>query len=283
MNCDHAFDEMTRTDLAPSPELEQHLRQCPRCREMSEILSPVLSGLKRENELLQQHVSGTSIAPAQKPVRSRVVSSDSLPHTPHFLSRSHQVGALWLKVAAVFFAGFGVVIGTLLVQAQFAARSSSPATLFPATAADCTWLNRDNVSDSTPRTITLTCIACHIPARELQSLRDEDAAIETRTTHRLDFLSHLVVRNERSDRNEAAASLVTEQQPRSFVTGGLAHRLRSSAPGLAQLGQHEVTHRHGSDCRTAGGDVASPMPGFEHAIDRGFNVAGFVFEFQGVA
>ena len=35
MNCDEAFDALTATDSRSSDELQQHLLNCPRCREMN--------------------------------------------------------------------------------------------------------------------------------------------------------------------------------------------------------------------------------------------------------
>ena len=40
MNCDQAFDHMTSSAAGESPALREHLANCPRCREMREVLSP---------------------------------------------------------------------------------------------------------------------------------------------------------------------------------------------------------------------------------------------------
>ena len=42
MICDEAFEQLTDPALANRDELEQHLQQCPRCRDMAEVLSPAL-------------------------------------------------------------------------------------------------------------------------------------------------------------------------------------------------------------------------------------------------
>ena len=42
MNCDTAFDHMTDAELWDSPELNEHLSGCPRCRQMQETLAPAL-------------------------------------------------------------------------------------------------------------------------------------------------------------------------------------------------------------------------------------------------
>ncbi|MEX2286945.1 MAG: hypothetical protein WD648_07645 [Planctomycetaceae bacterium] len=43
MNCDEAFNALTDATTDHGDELERHLRMCPRCRQMREVLSPALS------------------------------------------------------------------------------------------------------------------------------------------------------------------------------------------------------------------------------------------------
>ncbi|QDU79585.1 hypothetical protein Pla110_12960 [Polystyrenella longa] len=52
MNCDQAFEAMTRPAgtnslRSESVELEQHLRFCPRCRQMQDVLAPALESLQQ--------------------------------------------------------------------------------------------------------------------------------------------------------------------------------------------------------------------------------------------
>ncbi len=42
MNCDQAFEVMTEPGTVRDEALEAHLQQCPRCRDMAEILEPAL-------------------------------------------------------------------------------------------------------------------------------------------------------------------------------------------------------------------------------------------------
>ncbi|HTI49491.1 MAG TPA: hypothetical protein VL475_01015, partial [Planctomycetaceae bacterium] len=45
MNCDMAFELMTEPHGGRSLALHEHLRQCPRCRQMQETLAPALEWL----------------------------------------------------------------------------------------------------------------------------------------------------------------------------------------------------------------------------------------------
>ncbi len=168
MNCDQAFDEMTRADGRQSPELMQHFERCPRCREMAQVLAPVLTGLQMEGETLAQHAEGVPVPSRHETPRLTALAPDRDGPAPVFLTRVHQRSALWLKVASVCIAGIGTIIGAMLLSAR-----SAPEPLIPSSSAhphytirDCNWVNPELVSSGFDgRNVTLTCVACHLPGR----------------------------------------------------------------------------------------------------------------------
>jgi hypothetical protein len=158
MNCDQAFDDMTRADGVRSAELEQHLAGCRRCREMFEILSPALTGLQTESQSLAGTVEGLALKP--RAIRVVAATRDEVGPAPRFLIRAQQGRQLWLKAFAFCCAGAVVVLGALLLRHP-AERAVIP--LDGSARDQCNLIHPELSKGDSPRSVTLTCVACHMP------------------------------------------------------------------------------------------------------------------------
>lgn len=158
MNCDQAFDEMTRADGVRSPELVQHLEGCRRCREMFEVLSPALSGLQTESRALARTIEGVSLQ--SNSIRVVTPAGEQPGPSPRFLTRTHQGRQLWLKALAFFCAGAAIVLAALLVR-QPSEPPTAPVTGTPRD--ECNWIHPELARGDSARSVTLTCMACHLP------------------------------------------------------------------------------------------------------------------------
>ena len=161
MNCDQAFDAMTEPTDAVNSDLQSHLRSCRRCREMAEVLSPVMVALRETAETLDSSASERSLA-SQESIRVATDVATQLSIRPE---RRHPrtKHRTWLHVGVAFFSGSVLALGVAFWQpAEEAVMPFSPAM----SAQDCTWQRHDESQQhASPKTLTLTCVACHLPSQ----------------------------------------------------------------------------------------------------------------------
>lgn len=164
MNCDQAFERLTDAQSADDAELAQHLRDCPRCRDMQQTLSPAMDWLRRsvdEKSTGRSHPwrDGRACLLTEESVAVAMKVAQRLPRVGH-RSALHQ--ALGIALVAMF----GMMLGVFVIsQRQDVPPKPTASATFPAAAAMCLWTHRENE----PRTATATnvvdsCIACHVPA-----------------------------------------------------------------------------------------------------------------------
>lgn len=171
MNCETAFEYLTDSVLNNSPELQQHLAECPRCREMEEVLSPALSWMteatREDNAVRSPQPSAPFLTAETVAVADRLAAQLAqdqetrralLPATLQrpFAGRSWSGWRAGGVVAILMLAGFG---------GWFLGANWGPET--PSTSAVCLWTNREWAAasvDQTAKSITMSCLTCHLAA-----------------------------------------------------------------------------------------------------------------------
>jgi predicted anti-sigma-YlaC factor YlaD len=162
INCDQAFDAMTSRENELYTELREHLEQCPRCREMAEILSPVLGELLSARIILESErefanpseTTGVQVARrAARDLRYRTQSDSRLRSGSSLLKSKAVLTALMLLIGVG--GGWGL---SLLHSDIFAPRNMAAAT---SKAENCTWKEQELAASREPSMIISTCIACH--------------------------------------------------------------------------------------------------------------------------
>lgn len=163
MNCDQAFETMTSRDTELGHELEQHLSGCPRCREMAEVLSPVLAELHSVRQALDSEEKFPSVREDWGVKLARRTAQDLSQRSARPPRRETASTAWKSRIAlASLILLIGVTGGWGMMLFQSEHSSSVPAaTLFASE--NCTWKNPERVDSRSPQTVTLTCIACHFP------------------------------------------------------------------------------------------------------------------------
>lgn len=197
MNCDQAFDAMTDPDRPHDRELGDHLRACPRCRQMYETLEPALGLFAAVEDEPVETASSAPMQLAQSPAR---VAHQIAGRMSAAASGSHGEvprGRMWGAILAAAVAGFLLSVGLSSFSPQL---RPSPA---GATAA-CTWLNRDAIPQQESASIVVVgCVTCHLsqsPHHDQQqsSIRDFsrelDSIVNTWNLTRLPSASMIAMR-----------------------------------------------------------------------------------------
>ena len=156
MNCDQAFDAMTDPDRDDSPLLDEHLADCPRCRQMYATLEPAL-GLfdvpDDETTAVTDHHSAHEMMPSvqmAQQVATRLAANGPVTNR-HGKRRQY-----WGTMLAASALGFLLSFSLLMLMNDDHSRSLVIVT-------ECTWLNRDAVSRSEEaRAVVHTCVTCHV-------------------------------------------------------------------------------------------------------------------------
>lgn len=195
MNCDQAFDQMTSSAPQESTDLREHLAQCPRCREMREVLSPAVA-------LFSAHVSD---APSQPAALPRSVGDDSARRPSAASEESIQVAQElaaqlsgqtsvqramrrrrplgWTRGVALFAGGMLAASIVAMCASAVIPEGKSQHGVNPAHGTKCTWLNKHRTHSSrreTAKDVVVGCIACHVadrsadarPTQQFDALRD---------------------------------------------------------------------------------------------------------------
>lgn len=170
MNCDQAFDCLTDSDRRHSPELEEHLARCARCRQMQETLEPALDlfdELVPEPDLSGRVYGTQTLAPESVRVAeqaaSRLAAAGSAPPV------RQRRGIVRYAAAAMVGAALMGVMGSI---------NSSHAPVDSST--KCTWRNRVIDRDTYPSNIEFarSCVVCHLHEASPIDLRTEPISTE---------------------------------------------------------------------------------------------------------
>jgi hypothetical protein len=197
MNCDDAFDALTDPAWADTTELAEHLLNCPRCRELKQVLEPALSllcgDLPAEPAMpgaLPNEGRGTDAVASQKSFLSveaigvaeaaaARLASQSAPRgsRPVVRSPGHQISGRALQgLICAALGGLAVFcIGLWVGKSEVAPQPQLAPGVIPAGV--CTRnavpQNAKQPRDNA-RAVILSCVACH--------LRDHQPRIELPTS-----------------------------------------------------------------------------------------------------
>lgn len=166
MNCDEAFELLTSRDGRTSESLDAHLQRCPRCREMQEILSPALDWLAWDAEAPVPDRRGPATAFAPLLTAQAVsIAEEAARRLP---GRRSQRLAWWRQFGMITAIALGgVLIGLFSAQERPPQTESAALTSDPLLAA-CLWTSpglRSSLSDSSPRSVVVSCVMCHVPSQ----------------------------------------------------------------------------------------------------------------------
>lgn len=179
MNCDTAFDLITDPAGCESLALAQHLKTCPRCRQMRDALEPVLTFLvpseKGESAVGNSDWSASTDSSWQghKPLVSFEavkIAQQTAAELSAGAVGSGNTRRRWvvqmLRYAAVFAAG------AFLAASVVRNLESPPAAIGKCTREEVGRLKNDR-SPAEARAIIITCAACHEGSRK--HVEDESA------------------------------------------------------------------------------------------------------------
>lgn len=181
MNCDEAFDCLTDGSLRQRPQLQAHLAECPRCRQMRDVLEPALSLFSTQAASpLDDPQTEANDAPAAEHEQTAFLS----PHAVHLaqqtaadlspipvglpLSRRSRWVAL-SRYAAVFFIGaFAALLFTLNRESG---SQATPAIHTSPAASGCVWEDSAELRGKVraPQVVK-TCVACHLEQNGRESV-----------------------------------------------------------------------------------------------------------------
>lgn len=190
MKCDTAFDLMTDPAGCASAALAQHLETCPRCRQMRDVLQPVLTFLApSEEEPADGHSDWRESTDSGWQGRKPLVSFEAVRIAQHAAAELSESTAgpgssrrSWvvhtLRYAAVFAAG------AFLAASVVRNLESQPAAFGKCMRAQV-GRQRNNQSPAESRAIILACVACHDEARK--QIEKDAASIPIWRTNRRDW------------------------------------------------------------------------------------------------
>lgn len=168
MNCDQAFDDLTNPLLLDRTELEQHLRDCARCRQMQETLAPALSWMTDSpadwpGPLSKADDSGPLLTVQALQVAERCaveLQSRRRPDRKTLIQRGLALTAVALC---------GMAFGAWGVDRK-AVPSPVAVPVDGKQLTDCLWTQpgrETTLAEPSARNIVASCILCHVPpARE---------------------------------------------------------------------------------------------------------------------
>ena len=185
MNCDQVFDALTDNNLRDSNELIQHLDNCPRCRDMADMLDPALDLFA---DVLE--ASG-EFEPSASSENSGNEYADSAPTSEQARStRPRTASRSWLQLSqrraasqrdGLRVAAFLMLIAVMMaamVNVERAGRNEAVAISLPA---DC---QRTANTESSSVNVAAGCVACHLRAESLSEIQPTQRAHARQLVHR---------------------------------------------------------------------------------------------------
>ena len=171
MNCDDAFDLMTseKPASAPMTALDNHLKECPRCRAMQETLSPVIDWLCTEEFTSKTLHPRTPQAPQFLSQEAVLVAERAALRlaTRHAgkarrdVRRTARTVLLFAGLAALFCIAFLPTMKDSLTTENAKSPLSSAKTV-------CLWkavLDDESQSFPTADQLVASCAACHLASK----------------------------------------------------------------------------------------------------------------------
>ena len=165
MNCDQAFERLTSSEHPHGWDLQAHLAECPRCRQMQETLSPALSlfaGIEHPGGFRNAppvFLSTEAVQVAEQAARQLSIEAEAAPRN------LQQLAGILLRSAALLVVGALLTVGTLQGDKREAPQAAMPS------------INRGDpclrmqIAQAAPtaapfaaRNAVLSCVACHLTA-----------------------------------------------------------------------------------------------------------------------
>lgn len=171
MNCDHAFDCLTDPARRNDEALQSHLDDCPRCRDMAEVLSPAL-------DLFGDAITETSgfTGPWSQPDDTEQNNPAPPVALPRHAARK-TAAAPWKskskRRSAIRTEGLKVALFMMVIVAFTVAlagvgvgerRNPGVTVTLPD---DC---QRSEPTDAAAKTVVAGCVSCHVGLNELSEL-----------------------------------------------------------------------------------------------------------------
>jgi hypothetical protein len=199
MNCDTAFEVMTDAEECQSAALAQHLRGCPRCRQMQEILSPALGYLVpgpcatavHESAGERDEASGGGGRQPFLTLEALTVARDAASalaaRTETWLDRRRSFAGRALRWAAVFAAG--IVLGLVLVEHHDQTASQERISLGKECTRHVAARDESSRSEAEIQRLALSCAACH--DRAVKPTDNRATWLDLNRSRQLDWLERL--------------------------------------------------------------------------------------------
>lgn len=150
IHCDQAFDCMTDASRRESPELAAHLDSCPRCREMAETLSPAIEFLSGP---VPPWMQGEAVTRSEAPSAAATLVARQAGRR---LSREGRNPFRRASAYLLFaFGGAAAAIAAMAIVPPRGAAAVDPPDV-------CAWKHRDLTPERDARTMTLSCVVCHL-------------------------------------------------------------------------------------------------------------------------
>lgn len=180
MNCDQAFDCLTDRQKRDSGDLLEHLSECPRCRDMAELLEPavdLLADVADSNFEVDPYEPGR---PGDNSYRDSIDSEASQPKraTSSRVERlsSRIASRPWMKQPgmkasrhrdSLRIAAFLMCIAVLSAAMVNVGRDDESNALAISLPADC---QRSTPTEAGPDSVVAGCVACHLRMESLAGL-----------------------------------------------------------------------------------------------------------------
>lgn len=185
MNCDQAFGALTDNNLRDSNELIQHLDNCPRCRDMADMLDPALDLFADVLEASGEFEPSASSENSGNEYADSAPTSEQAPSTrPRTASRP------WLQLSqrrtasqrdGLRVAAFLMLIAVMMaamVNVERAGRNDAVAISLPD---DC---QRTANTESSSDNVVAGCVACHLRAESLAEIQPTQRVHARQLVHR---------------------------------------------------------------------------------------------------
>ncbi|NQV26675.1 MAG: hypothetical protein HQ518_20165 [Rhodopirellula sp.] len=185
MNCDQAFDALTDKHVRNSDSLIQHLDDCPRCRDMVDMLAPALNLFDKAtfDETIEATGEYDAPSPPENVLPEKFSNECSWQTEPAFHLKPHRsprpypASRPWMQAAdrrassqkdGLRVAAFLMLIAVMMAAMVNVERGSRNAAVTITLPESC---QRSEATESTADNVVAGCVACHLRPVSLTELR----------------------------------------------------------------------------------------------------------------
>ncbi|MDA1162805.1 MAG: hypothetical protein O3B13_06870 [Planctomycetota bacterium] len=180
MNCDQAFEFLTDTRARGSESLIRHLEECPRCRDMAELLDPALDlfgevaesggelSFKPTTDVDVVDRTGDRTRPPHQKLplaeSKAEITKPGIAYRPWLQTSRWRAAASQDGLHVAAFLMFIAVLMAAIVNVERSSRNDAVAISLPE---NC---QRTEATESTSDNVVAGCVACHLRAEALIAL-----------------------------------------------------------------------------------------------------------------